>query len=174
MPSEDSFLAGKVGAHMTKGIQGDGLSDKYVLLLGALKHVTAYSLESWHDDSGGPRNGTKYNRMGFGFNLTRHDLAETYLEQYRIAIAESNALGMMCSCECTARRLALHVIESLRARLCKEIALISLQHLSLTCSCCSPPPMHRRCGEWDSELRERQATGHMGTRLSRLRGQRGQ
>ena len=74
MPSEDSFLAGKVGAHMTKGIQGDGLSDKYVLLLGALKHVTAYSLESWHDDSGGPRNGTKYNRMGFGFNLTRHDL----------------------------------------------------------------------------------------------------
>ena len=107
MPSEDSFLAGKVGAHMTKGIQGDGLSDKYVLLLGALKHVTAYSLESWHDDSGGPRNGTKYNRMGFSFNITRHDLAETYLEQYRIAITESNALGMMCSCECTTRWLAL-------------------------------------------------------------------
>ena len=47
VPSEDSFLAGKVGAYMTKGIQGDGLSDKFVLLLGALKHVAAYSLENW-------------------------------------------------------------------------------------------------------------------------------
>jgi beta-glucosidase-like glycosyl hydrolase len=97
VPSEDSFLSGKVGAYMTKGIQGDGLSDKYVLLLGALKHVTAYSLENWHDDTGGPRNGSKYNRMGFTFNISRHDLAETYLEQYRIAIAESQPYGMMCS-----------------------------------------------------------------------------
>jgi beta-glucosidase len=81
---------------MTRGIQGNP-SDKYVLLLGALKHVTAYSLENWLDDTGGRRNGTKYNRMGFDANISRHDLAETYLEQYRIAISESNPLGMMCS-----------------------------------------------------------------------------
>lgn len=94
MPSEDSFLAGKVGAAMTKGIQGDPKA-KYVLCLGALKHVTAYSLENWEDDTGGPHHGTKYSRFGFNGNVSRHDLAETYLEQYRIAISESNALGMM-------------------------------------------------------------------------------
>jgi hypothetical protein len=33
--------------------------------------------------------------MGFELNLSRHDLAETYLEQFRIAIVESNPLGMM-------------------------------------------------------------------------------
>lgn len=100
VPSEDSFLAGKLGAAMTRGIQGDtltGTKSKYVLCLGALKHVTAYSLENWHDDTGGARNGTKYNRMGFDANISRHDLAETYLEQFRIAISESNPLGMMCS-----------------------------------------------------------------------------
>ena len=96
VPSEDSYLAGKVGAFMTKGIQGDP-SDKYVLLLGALKHVTAYSLENWLDDTDGPNHGKKYSRFGFNANLSRHDLAETYLEQYRIAITESNPLGMMCS-----------------------------------------------------------------------------
>lgn len=44
VPGECSFLSGKVGAAMTRGIQGDP-SSKFVLLLGALKHVTAYSLE---------------------------------------------------------------------------------------------------------------------------------
>ena len=55
------------------------------------------SLEDWKDDTGGPRNGTQYNRMGFDANISRHDLAETYLEQYRIAITESEPLGIMCS-----------------------------------------------------------------------------
>ena len=82
---------------MTRGIQGrnsDGSAvSKYVLILGALKHVTAYSLEDWVDDTGGPRNGTKYNRMGFDATISRHDLAETYLEQYRIAITESEPVS---------------------------------------------------------------------------------
>ena len=68
-----------------------------MLLLGALKHVTAYSLENWVDDTGGPNNGTQYHRFGFNGVINRHDLAEIYLEQMRIAITESNPLGMMCS-----------------------------------------------------------------------------
>ena len=76
VPSEDSFLAGKVGAAMVRGIQGDP-SLKYVQLLGALKHVTAYSLESWLDDTGGPRNGTKYSRFGFNGNISRHGTVQT-------------------------------------------------------------------------------------------------
>lgn len=106
VPSEDPFLAGKLGAGMVRGIQGlaaapgrHGVAQEgqYVMTLAALKHVTAYSLEDWQDDTGGPRNGTKYSRMGFDATITRHDLAETYLEQFRIAIAEAHPLGMMCS-----------------------------------------------------------------------------
>ena len=83
-----SYLSGKVGGAMTRGIQQLDSAGKFVLLLGALKHVTAYSLENWLDDTGGPNNGTKYSRFGFDANISRHDLAETYLEQYRIAIQE--------------------------------------------------------------------------------------
>ena len=80
VPSECSFLSGMVGAALSRGIQGDP-SAKHVLLLAALKHVTAYSLENWQDDTGGPRHGTKYSRFGFRGTISRHDLAETYLEQ---------------------------------------------------------------------------------------------
>ena len=70
VPSECPFLSGKVGAAMTRGIQGkrtawtpahvsEQADSEYLLLLGAIKHVTAYSLENWLDDTGGPRNGTK-------------------------------------------------------------------------------------------------------------------
>jgi beta-glucosidase-like glycosyl hydrolase len=83
-----SYLSGKVGGAMTRGIQQLDPAGKFVLLLGALKHVAAYSLENWRDDTGGPNNGTKYSRFGFDANISRHDLAETYLEQYRIAIQE--------------------------------------------------------------------------------------
>ena len=44
--------------------------------------------------SGGePRTGPKATPQG----RRRHDLAETYLEQYRIAFVEGNATGAMCS-----------------------------------------------------------------------------
>jgi beta-glucosidase-like glycosyl hydrolase len=97
VPSEDSYLAGKVGGAMTRGIQQLDSNGKFVLLLGALKHVTAYSLENWEDDTGGPNHGRKYSRFGFDGIVSRRDLAENYLEQYRLAISEGNALGMMCS-----------------------------------------------------------------------------
>lgn len=82
---------------MSRGIQRLDSNGKFVLLLGALKHVTAYSLENWQDDTGGPHHGRKYSRFGFEGTISRRDLAETYLEQYRIAISEGKTLGMMCS-----------------------------------------------------------------------------
>ena len=92
-----SYLSGKVGAAMIRGIQQLDSDGKFALLLGALKHVTAYSLENWQDDTSGPNHGRKYSRFGFNANISRRDLAETYLEQYRIAISEGKPLGMMCS-----------------------------------------------------------------------------
>ncbi len=51
---KQSFSSGKEDVN-----EGDGNANPYLLLLGAIKHVTAYSLENWVDDTGGPKNGTE-------------------------------------------------------------------------------------------------------------------
>ena len=48
-----------------------------------LKHFTAYSRET--------------NRGHDTYNITMHDLWETYLAQYEIAFLEGDAAGVMCS-----------------------------------------------------------------------------
>ena len=71
---------------MTRGIQ-EGNDTRYVKLLGALKHFTAYSME--HSDGS--------DRMGFSPTISKHDMADSYLPAYRIGITEGKSLGMMCS-----------------------------------------------------------------------------
>jgi beta-D-xylosidase 4 len=86
VPTEDPTLAGVLAAAMTRGIQqGDDL--RFVKLLGALKHFTAYSME----------NSDGMDRQGFSPNISKHDMGDTYLPAYRIGIVEGGALGMMCS-----------------------------------------------------------------------------
>ena len=36
-------------------------------------------------------------RFGFDTNISLHDMGDSYLAQYKIAIPEGKALGMMCS-----------------------------------------------------------------------------
>lgn len=157
MPTEDSFLAGKIGAAMTRGIQGrnsGSAASKYVLILGALKHVTAYSLEDWVDDTGGPRNGTQYNRMGFDATISRHDLAETYLEQYRIAITESEPVSDLPLLLCGLIRHHSLIVRALRLNV-----FAAGNDVQLHC--------HQRI----CELRERPPAEHVGSRLAWLQRQ---
>ena len=97
---------------MTRGIQegGDSMlpspqdsSVNFVKALGALKHFSVYSMEnSCHDGLPGcSKVGSPGQHVGgrFGFNPTvsLHDMADSYLAQYKIGIQEGKALGMMCS-----------------------------------------------------------------------------
>ena len=86
VPSEDPTLAGKLAASMTRGLQ-EGEDPKYVKLLGALKHFTAYSMEH--------SNGK--DRGGFSPTISKHDMSDSYLPAFRIGIEEGGALGIMCS-----------------------------------------------------------------------------
>jgi beta-glucosidase-like glycosyl hydrolase len=99
-------LSGKIGAEMTRGIQTSGQArpgKNFVKALGALKHFSVYSMEnSCHDGLPGcSRVGSKGQHVSgrFGFNptISLHDMADSYLAQYKIGIQEGGALGMMCS-----------------------------------------------------------------------------
>ena len=52
-------------------------------MLAYLKHFTAYSTET--------------NRGHDNYNISQHDLFDTYLPQYERAFTEGNASGAMCS-----------------------------------------------------------------------------
>ena len=52
-------------------------------MISMLKHFAAYSQE--------------HNRGADSYNISQHDLFETYLAQYEIAFVEGRASGAMCS-----------------------------------------------------------------------------
>eukprot|EP01062_Namystynia_karyoxenos_P013270 TRINITY_DN1478_c0_g1_i1.p1 TRINITY_DN1478_c0_g1~~TRINITY_DN1478_c0_g1_i1.p1 ORF type:complete len:869 (+),score=260.55 TRINITY_DN1478_c0_g1_i1:64-2607(+) len=82
LPGEDPFLSGTYAKHMVQGMQEED-SKGHPKMLAYLKHFTAYSRETdrGHDT----------------YNISMHDLHETYLAQYRIAFIEGKATGAMCS-----------------------------------------------------------------------------
>eukprot|EP00299_Pterocystis_sp_00344_P008133 c2962_g1_i1.p1 GENE.c2962_g1_i1~~c2962_g1_i1.p1 ORF type:complete len:853 (-),score=180.57 c2962_g1_i1:68-2626(-) len=82
LPGEDPFLSGKVAAAMVRGMQTPD-SHGYPKMLAFLKHFTAYSRET--------------NRGHDTYNISMHDLWDTYLAQYEIAFLEGQPSGVMCS-----------------------------------------------------------------------------
>ena len=84
VPSEDPFHAGTYAKHFIQGGQV-GVDTRYTKIAMGLKHFTAYSVEN--------------NRPTFIPNITKHDLWETFLAQYKIGFLpeEGNASAVMCS-----------------------------------------------------------------------------
>jgi beta-glucosidase-like glycosyl hydrolase len=81
LAGEDPFLSGTYAANMVSGMQQKD-SKGYPKMLAYLKHFTAYSRET--------------NRGHDTYNISMHDLWETYLAQYEIAFIEGQATGAMC------------------------------------------------------------------------------
>eukprot|EP00045_Choanoeca_perplexa_P015809 m.204769 g.204769 ORF g.204769 m.204769 type:complete len:863 (+) comp17088_c0_seq12:3-2591(+) len=82
VPGEDPFLSGVFGAQMLTGMQEKD-SQGHPKMAAYLKHFTAYSRET--------------NRGHDTYNISMHDLWETYLAQYEIAFTQGNPAGAMCS-----------------------------------------------------------------------------
>eukprot|EP01126_Amoeba_proteus_P002860 TRINITY_DN10928_c0_g1_i7.p1 TRINITY_DN10928_c0_g1~~TRINITY_DN10928_c0_g1_i7.p1 ORF type:complete len:672 (+),score=96.86 TRINITY_DN10928_c0_g1_i7:1352-3367(+) len=82
LPGEDPFLNGHYAKEMVHGMQHKD-SNGHPLVLAYLKHFTAYSRET--------------NRGHDTYQISLHDLFETYLTQYEIAFVEGEATGAMCS-----------------------------------------------------------------------------
>jgi beta-D-xylosidase 4 len=80
LPGEDPFLTGQYASQMVRGMQEPD-AQGHPKVLAYLKHFTAYSRETnrGHDD----------------YNITLHDLFDTYLPAYEMAMNE--ATGVMCS-----------------------------------------------------------------------------
>ena len=85
-PSEDPYLSGRFGVQYTKGLQ-NGQDSRYYQGISTLKHWDAYNLEDF--------NGT--DRHHFDAKVTKYDLAATYFPQFKAAIQEGQAKGVMCS-----------------------------------------------------------------------------
>ena len=81
MPSEDPFHSGSYGVAYTRGLQW-GDDKKYTKAIGALKHYTIYSVKSGR--------GHTY------FDISAHDIEDTYLPQFKAPVVEAQSLGYMC------------------------------------------------------------------------------
>jgi beta-glucosidase-like glycosyl hydrolase len=81
VPSEDPYHSGAYGAAVVRGVQW-GKDSKYTKINAALKHFWAYSMESGRGHS--------------NFEISAHDIADTYLPSFEAPIVESDAKGYMC------------------------------------------------------------------------------
>jgi len=82
LPGEDPYLSGQYATHMVQGMQEeDSLGHPKVLAY--LKHFTAYSRET--------------GRGNDDYNISMHDLFDTYLPQFEMGLKDGKATGVMCS-----------------------------------------------------------------------------
>ena len=86
MASECPYLTGQIAAEYAKGIQ-TGSDDRFLLGVITLKHWMGYGVET--------------NRTSYDSKITRFDLVDSYLPQWRAAVQDGGAAGVMCSCAST-------------------------------------------------------------------------
>lgn len=85
VPSEDPFHSGSYGAAVVAGVQWnvDGTRTGPTKINAALKHVFAYNAES--------------GRGSTNFDISSHDIQDTYLPSFEAPVVESDAKGYMCA-----------------------------------------------------------------------------
>jgi beta-glucosidase len=79
---EDPYLSGRLGVNFVEGLQGD--DPRYYKVIATPKHFAVHS---------GPENV----RHKFNVDPTPHDLWDTYLPQFRMAMVEGKADSIMCA-----------------------------------------------------------------------------
>ena len=82
LPGEDPLLNGEYAKHLVSGMQEEDAAG-HPKMLAYVKHLTAYSTET--------------NRGHDNYNISQHDLFESYLPAYEKAFTEGGASGAMCS-----------------------------------------------------------------------------
>ncbi|EMC99070.1 glycoside hydrolase family 3 protein [Baudoinia panamericana UAMH 10762] len=86
-PGEDAFFLSSLYAYeYITGMQG-GKAPAVPKLVAVPKHFAGYDIENWNNNS----------RLGLDVNITQQDLAGYYTPQFRSAIQNAKALGLMCS-----------------------------------------------------------------------------
>jgi beta-glucosidase len=79
---EDPFLAGRLAVAFVKGMQGD--DPRYLKTVATPKHFAVHS-------------GPEPDRHTFNAVVDEHDLQDTYLPQFEMAVREGGALSVMCA-----------------------------------------------------------------------------
>ena len=79
---EDPFLTGRMAVNFIRGLQGD--DPKYYKVIATPKHYAVHS-------------GPESDRHRFDVDPSPHDLWDTYLPQFRMAIVDAKADSIMCA-----------------------------------------------------------------------------
>jgi beta-glucosidase len=79
---EDPFLTGRMGVAFVTGMQGD--DPKYYRVISTPKHFAVHS-------------GPEPSRHSINVDVSKHDMADTYLPAFRAAVMEGKAGSVMCA-----------------------------------------------------------------------------
>jgi len=79
---EDPFLAARMGVAFVTGLQGD--DPKYYRVISTPKHFAVHS-------------GPEPSRHSIDIQVSKHDMADTYLPAFRAAVTEGKAGSVMCA-----------------------------------------------------------------------------
>ncbi len=79
---EDPFLSGRMGIAFVTGLQGD--DPKYYRVISTPKHFAVHS-------------GPEPSRHAINVEVSKHDMADTYLPAFRATVTEGNAGSVMCA-----------------------------------------------------------------------------